>query len=120
MDVARQLLTLLCISATLLQGTLDAILCGQESSKHAAAMLGECHRLLAEDEEGGQEAGGGGGGGVLVIITYGQPTSRLSYLEQSRYSWDVTYEVLGGTRYMYVMKKRRRKHEPDTADTQQH
>jgi hypothetical protein len=66
-------------------------------------MLSECHRLLADGEEGGQE----GGGGVLVIITYGQPTSRLSYLEQSRYSWDVTYEVLGGTRYMYVMRKRR-------------
>ena len=75
------------------KGTLDAILCGAESNRHAAAMLSECQRVLKED-------------GRLIIITYGQPSSRLSYLEQSRYHWQVTYEVLGGTRYLYVCTKR--------------
>ena len=81
------------------KGTLDAILCGAESNRHATAMLSECHRVLKDD-------------GRLLIITYGQPTSRLSYLEQTRYGWDVTYEVLGGTRYLYVC----RKHSSDARD----
>ena len=75
------------------KGTLDAILCGAESNRHASAMLSECMRVLKQD-------------GRLMIITYGQPSSRMSYLEQSRYEWDVQYEVLGGTRYLYVCTKR--------------
>ena len=65
------------------KGTLDAILCGAESHRHATSMLSECQRVLKDS-------------GVLLIITYGQPASRLSYLEQSRYQWDVSYEVLEG------------------------
>lgn len=75
------------------KGTLDAILCGENSSKHANSMLAECQRVLRP-------------GGCLLVITYGQPSSRLTYLEQKSYQWDVTYETLGGTRYMYKCIKR--------------
>lgn len=74
------------------KGTLDAILCGSESSKNAGAMLYECHRVLKP-------------GGVLIVITYGQPPSRLNYLEKPRLTWRVQHEVLGGTRYMFVCRK---------------
>jgi ubiquinone/menaquinone biosynthesis C-methylase UbiE len=74
------------------KGTLDAILCGAESARHATAMLTECARVMKGD-------------GVLCIVTYGAPSSRLSYLEQTRYGWEVTYEMLGGTRYLYVCRK---------------
>ena len=63
------------------KGTLDAILCGSDSSKHAHSMLSECQRVLRP-------------GGCLLCITYGQPSSRLSYLEQRSYEWDVSYETL--------------------------
>ena len=82
------------------KGTLDAILCGSDSSKHAHSMLSECQRVLRP-------------GGCLLVITYGQPSSRLTYLEQRAYDWDVTYETLGGTRYMYKCVKR---HTTDGAD----
>ena len=81
------------------KGTLDAILCGSDSSKHAQSMLAECQRVLRP-------------GGCLLVITYGQPSSRLTYLEQRSYEWDVTYETLGGTRYMYKCVKR----QPTDAD----
>jgi len=73
------------------KGTLDAILCGSDSAKNAGQMLAECQRVLKK-------------GGFFFIITYGQPQSRLNYLEKSRYKWKVSYQNLGKTRYMYVME----------------
>jgi len=75
------------------KGTLDAILCGADSGKHASSMLSECQRVLRP-------------GGCLLVITYGQPSSRLSYLEQRAYDWEVSYDTLGGTRYMYKCSKK--------------
>ena len=43
-------------------------------------------------------------GGVFFCITYGQPASRTNYLAKEKYAWTVTYEVVGKTRYMYIMK----------------
>jgi ubiquinone/menaquinone biosynthesis C-methylase UbiE len=73
-------------------GTLDAILCGQDSSKHSTSMLNECDRVLKKN-------------GIFFIITYGQPSSRLSYFERSKYKWKVSQEILNKTRYMYILKK---------------
>lgn len=58
------------------KGTLDAILCGDTSVEFAHRMLRECDRVL-------------GPGGVLVLVTYGDPASRLIYLEQPEYQWSV-------------------------------
>jgi len=64
------------------KGTHDAILCGSDSAKNAGQMLAECQRVLKK-------------GGFFFIITYGQPQSRLNYLEKSRYKWKVSYQNLG-------------------------
>jgi SAM-dependent methyltransferase len=75
------------------KGTLDALLCGSESNKHQAALLLEIHRVLKR-------------GGVFILITYGQTTSRLSYLERPKFSWDVSHVPLGPTRFLYACVKR--------------
>lgn len=82
-----------CFEVIIDKGTLDAIMCGADSNKNAAAMIAEMHRLLRP-------------GGVLLVITYGQPTARLPHLERKQYQWTVTQQSLGPTRYMYVCKKR--------------
>ena len=75
------------------KGTLDALLCGSESNKHQAALLLEIHRVLKR-------------GGVFILITYGQTTSRLAYLERPKFSWDVSHVTLGPTRFLYACVKR--------------
>ena len=104
MDVRAMSFPSSSFDAVLDKGTLDAILCGADSNRHATQMLEECQRVLKPS-------------GSLFLITYGQPVSRLSYLEQSRYSWDVTYEVLGGTRYLYTCTKRDAAQTTAPADT---
>eukprot|EP00879_Flechtneria_rotunda_P016998 GHRR01017795.1.p1 GENE.GHRR01017795.1~~GHRR01017795.1.p1 ORF type:complete len:228 (+),score=50.43 GHRR01017795.1:1093-1776(+) len=64
------------------KGTLDAILCGQQARENATGMLSECYRVLRP-------------GGVLFIITYGEPTSRMPFLQQQGLDWDVSLYVLG-------------------------
>ncbi|GLI71241.1 hypothetical protein VaNZ11_016349 [Volvox africanus] len=51
------------------KGTLDAILCGEQSTQNAAAMLQECFRVLKP-------------GFPFMLVTYGDPASRLPYLEE--------------------------------------
>ena len=72
------------------KGTLDAILCGSDSLKNSIAMLCELERVLEK-------------GGSLIIISYGQPESRLGYLKP--YDWEVQYWLVGETRYLYHCKK---------------
>lgn len=74
------------------KGTLDAILCGSESAKNAASMLMEVHRVLKR-------------GGLFFLITYGQPMARLPYLERPKYTWTVYHQLIGKSKYMYIMKK---------------
>ncbi|KAG2426234.1 hypothetical protein HXX76_013213 [Chlamydomonas incerta] len=62
------------------KGTLDAILCGEGSAVHAAAMVMEAFRVLKP-------------GGVLMLVTYGDPLSRLPYLNNIP-DWDVSVLAL--------------------------
>ncbi|GLC49733.1 hypothetical protein PLESTB_000280800 [Pleodorina starrii] len=62
------------------KGTLDAVLCGEHSAKHAAAMLSECYRVLKP-------------GCPLMLVTYGDPASRLPYLEEI-VGWNVVVYAL--------------------------
>lgn len=68
------------------KGTLDAMLCGSDSGLNSAMMIAECHRVLRED-------------GVLIIISYGDPKSRLPLLlEPSVWEWksvDVYCQIKG-------------------------
>lgn len=62
------------------KGTLDAILCGEGSAVHAAAMVMEAFRVLKPC-------------GVLMLVTYGDPLSRLPYLNKIP-DWDVSVLAL--------------------------
>jgi len=75
------------------KGTLDAILCGTDSMKHSTSMLAEMHRVLKP-------------GGTFFIISYGEPKTRLIYLDKPRYNWMVSHQMIEGKRYVYTMRKR--------------
>eukprot|EP00771_Trimastix_marina_P003987 gnl/Trimastix_PCT/711.p1 GENE.gnl/Trimastix_PCT/711~~gnl/Trimastix_PCT/711.p1 ORF type:complete len:261 (-),score=88.79 gnl/Trimastix_PCT/711:51-833(-) len=89
------------------KGTLDALLCGQDSFENALAMNKEVYRVLAP-------------GGTYVNITYGQPSNRLNHLEQPFFKWSVeslqvdrayalpkgtTTPKAAGSYYVYIMTK---------------
>merc|ERR1711991_163341 len=63
------------------KGTLDALLCGSGSVENADKALSEISRVLTDD-------------GVFVMITYGAPESRLTYLEKDDYGWTVSHETV--------------------------
>lgn len=72
------------------KGTLDAILCGEDSTKNGNQMIAECRRVLKP-------------GGHMFVITYGQPNSRLNYLDKPKLKWTSTStDVLAGKRYLYT------------------
>lgn len=64
------------------KGTLDAVLCGEHAGDNATSMLDECSRVLRP-------------GGVLMVVTYGEPCSRLPLLLQPCYGWHVELYVMG-------------------------
>jgi hypothetical protein len=65
------------------KGTLDSLLCGDESTAHAAKMCEHVSRALRP-------------GGVFVVISYGTPDNRLCYLEAPAYKWKVAHIKIGG------------------------
>lgn len=67
--------------AVLDKGTMDSVLCGENSTANAAKMCAEVSRTLKP-------------GGNFVVISYGQPESRLSYLEKEEYKWRVTVHTI--------------------------
>mmetsp|Transcript_22009 Transcript_22009/g.21701 ORF Transcript_22009/g.21701 Transcript_22009/m.21701 type:complete len:159 (-) Transcript_22009:30-506(-) len=103
------------------KGTLDAILCGENSTTHANKMISEVYRVLSPT-------------GVYVAITYGQPPHRYPYLDKSEYNWEITvHQVQKPTiastaalatddrdqpnvHYLYVCKKRGGREAPKQAD----
>ncbi|XP_038719294.1 EEF1A lysine methyltransferase 4 isoform X2 [Tripterygium wilfordii] len=62
------------------KGTLDSILCGNNSRQNAKQMLDEVWRVLKDK-------------GVYILITYGSPTYRLSLLRESCL-WRVKLHVI--------------------------
>ena len=78
------------------KGTLDAILCGADSARNSTLMLNECRRVLNRTVDSPLSSS------VMLIITYGNPSTRLTYLEKSRLQWNVTVEQKGENRYFYT------------------
>ena len=63
------------------KGTADSILCGEGSTANAAKMCQEVSRVLKPN-------------GTFMIISYGVPDNRLSYLENEDYGWTVTVHTV--------------------------
>jgi len=65
--------------SVIIKGTMDAILCGEGSTTNVAKMCAEVSRVMKANS-------------VFIVVSYGIPENRLSYLENSEYNWKV--EVL--------------------------
>eukprot|EP00475_Leptophrys_vorax_P013634 TRINITY_DN19_c1_g1_i1.p1 TRINITY_DN19_c1_g1~~TRINITY_DN19_c1_g1_i1.p1 ORF type:complete len:271 (-),score=70.32 TRINITY_DN19_c1_g1_i1:81-893(-) len=74
------------------KGTLDSILCGDQSIENCHSALTEFSRVLKS-------------AGKFLVITYGKPETRLEYLKKDCYKWSVEYELLDESRFIYVMTK---------------
>ncbi|ONM03098.1 S-adenosyl-L-methionine-dependent methyltransferase superfamily protein [Zea mays] len=64
----------------LFAGTLDSLMCGQNSQENATKMLEEVNRILKEN-------------GVYMLITYGDPSYRLRLLKDME-KWTVKLHVI--------------------------
>ena len=58
------------------KGTIDSILCGEGSTSNVGKALSEITRVLKPN-------------GVLLMLSYGIPDNRLSYLDNDAYHWSV-------------------------------
>lgn len=64
------------------KGTLDSILCSENSTAHSQRYISEVYRVLNSH-------------GVFLILSYGQPSQRVPYLNQKEFNWNVSVvEVL--------------------------
>ncbi|KAJ4457918.1 putative protein kinase domain protein [Paratrimastix pyriformis] len=63
------------------KGTMDSLLCGDNSTANVHKMLSEISRVLKPD-------------GVFVCVSYGQPSNRMNYLEPPEFGWSVTVHTV--------------------------
>lgn len=66
--------------AVLDKGTLDSLLCGENTTANASRYLHEVARVMKPS-------------GVLMVVSYGSPENRLSYLEGD-FGWSVAVHTL--------------------------
>lgn len=59
------------------KGTLDSILCGENSIKQSFQYISEVYRVLNSQ-------------GVYLVVSYGKPQQRMLFLERSEFNWNVT------------------------------
>ncbi|KAG6525016.1 hypothetical protein ZIOFF_014968 [Zingiber officinale] len=64
------------------KGTLDSLMCGVDAPLSASRMLEEINRLLRL-------------GGIYMLITYGDPSVRIPYINQPGCNWEITLYILG-------------------------
>ncbi|KAM7457357.1 hypothetical protein BLSTO_01881 [Blastocystis sp. subtype 1] len=60
------------------KGTLDAVICGDETTCFPEKVVSEVYRVLKT-------------GGIYMLITFGMPENRLSYFENAQEKWKVTH-----------------------------
>ena len=63
------------------KGTLDSLLCGDNSTASCGRYLAEVSRVLRP-------------GGVFFAVSYGTPENRLQYMENDEYGWRVQVKTL--------------------------
>mmetsp|Transcript_46548 Transcript_46548/g.68795 ORF Transcript_46548/g.68795 Transcript_46548/m.68795 type:complete len:209 (+) Transcript_46548:94-720(+) len=87
---------------------MDSLLCGEGSTANVNKMCAEVSRVLKPK-------------GVYIVISYGIPDNRLSYLERKDYNWSVTVKTVpkptvsatavpdtkdaSSVHYIYIMQK---------------
>ena len=81
MDVKQLSFADAAFDAVVDKGTLDSLLCGDNSTAHCARYFAEVSRVLKP-------------GGVFVCVSYGVPENRLQYMENDDYGWRVTVKTL--------------------------
>lgn len=64
------------------KGTLDSVLCGEGSTLNVQKMLMEVSRVLDSK-------------GTYILISHGQPSYRLTYLQRPEFGWDVKVHTVG-------------------------
>eukprot|EP01121_Diplochlamys_sp_Union-15-3_P001523 TRINITY_DN11313_c0_g1_i1.p1 TRINITY_DN11313_c0_g1~~TRINITY_DN11313_c0_g1_i1.p1 ORF type:complete len:216 (-),score=42.39 TRINITY_DN11313_c0_g1_i1:16-663(-) len=79
MDVRALAFRTAAIDIVVDKGTLDALACSENYSNNIAMMCSEISRTLVK-------------GGVFLVITYGDPASRLEYFQNPKYEWKVEYQ----------------------------
>lgn len=97
------------IEAVVDKGTLDCLLCGDNSIAFAQKLVSEVYRVLAPN-------------GCFLLVSYGQPPQRYPYLDLPQYNWEITVHQVprptiptsgsedkdqSGLHYIYACKKRR-------------
>jgi ubiquinone/menaquinone biosynthesis C-methylase UbiE len=65
------------IDAVIDKGTIDAVLCGDNSTANCIKVLSEVYRVLSPN-------------GVFICISHRPPSHRLEYLESSLFRWEIT------------------------------
>lgn len=90
------------------KGTLDSLLCGENSTANSGRYVAEVARVLKP-------------GGVFIVVSFGTPENRMSYLE-GEYGWTTSVHSIpkpsidaegmpqtnsdpSGQHYIYVAKK---------------
>ena len=74
-----------CFSVVIDKGTLDCVLCGEQSFQRANAMLQGVYRALQP-------------GGVYILVSYGMPDTRIGYLKSKYLTWTVEQAKLSKMR----------------------
>jgi SAM-dependent methyltransferase len=63
------------------KGTLDSVLCGENSTANAGKLCADVARVLKP-------------GGTFILVSYGTPQDRLMHLENDDYRWKVTVHTV--------------------------
>ncbi|PKA56225.1 hypothetical protein AXF42_Ash011154 [Apostasia shenzhenica] len=69
------------IDSVIDKGTLDSLMCGGDASLSVSLMLEEVNRLLKP-------------GGIYMLITYGDPSLRISHLNQPGCCWHIKLYII--------------------------
>lgn len=79
MDVRRLEFPDDCFGLVIDKGTLDCVLCSDNSFNKAIETLTQVHRVLAP-------------GGIFLLVSYGVPDTRVGYLRSRQFTWKVEHQ----------------------------
>lgn len=63
------------------KGTMDSLLCGENSTAHTLKYISEVFRVLSPN-------------GIFLIVSYNEPSQRIPYLTKDGHKWEVTHHTI--------------------------